>query len=102
MCCYGYRLARTGFEELDTGPVTSDANDSWSSGTPRQTMSYMDDARIPLCSGLLVELLSGIYYAMLVVLFYCLFCHAAYAVIISFLHLAGHLSVTVYHTCHSG
>ena len=60
------RLARTGFEELDAVPVSSDVNDSWSSGTPHQTASYVDDPRIPMSSGLLVELLSGVYYAMLV------------------------------------
>jgi len=60
-------LARTGFEELDAGLASFDANDSWSSGTPRQTVSFVDDLRIPLSSGLLVELLTGIYYAMLVI-----------------------------------
>ena len=70
VCLFGYSLARTGFEELDAGgPVASDANDSWSSGTRRQMASYVDDPRIPLSSGLLVELLSGVYYAMLVALF---------------------------------
>ena len=59
-------MAKTGFEELDAGLVSFDANDSWSSGTPRQTVSFADDLRIPLSSGLLVELLTGIYYAMLV------------------------------------
>jgi len=66
MCSCGYRLARTGFEELDNGSVAADANDSWSSGTPRQAASYLDDLRIQLSSGLLVDLLSGVYYAMLV------------------------------------
>ena len=60
-------MARTGFEELDAGLASFDANDSWSSGTPRQTVSFVDDLRIPLSSGLLVELLTGIYYAMLVI-----------------------------------
>ena len=60
-------MARTGFEELDTGTVSSDTNDSWSFGTPRQTGSFVDDPRIPLSSGLLLELLSGVYYAMLVI-----------------------------------
>ena len=63
-------MARTGFEELDAGLASSEANDSWSSGTPRQTVSFVDDLRIPLSSGLLVELLTGIYYAMLVIYFF--------------------------------
>jgi len=78
-------LARTGFEELETGPVAYDANDSWSSGTPRQTVSCVDDPRIPLSSVLLVELLSGIYYAMLVTfcfVFLSIVFFAAYTVLI--------------------
>ena len=69
------RLARTGFEELDARALSFDGNDCWSSGTPRQTTSLTDDPRIPLSSGLFVDLLTGVYYAMLVVVIYCLvFC----------------------------
>jgi len=68
-------LTRTGFEELDAGVVSADANDSWSSGTPRQTASFVDDPRIPLSSGLLVELLSGVYYAMFVTFCFIVSCH---------------------------
>ena len=66
VCLYSYRLARTGFEELDADLLSSDANDCWFSGTQHQAPSVADDRRIPLSSGLLMELLSGIYYAMLV------------------------------------
>jgi len=66
-CCVGVdRLARTGFEELDTGggAMSNDANDSSSSGTPHHTVSFTDDPRIPLSTSLLVELLTGVYYAL--------------------------------------
>jgi len=71
VCPSGYRLARTGFEELDAVPMSADANDSWSCGTPRQTPSLVVDPRIPLNSGLLLELLSAVYYAMLVNVLFC-------------------------------
>jgi len=66
------RLARTGFEELDAKALSCDGNDCWSNSTPRQTLSVADDPRIPLSSGLFVELLTGIYYAMLVAVIFCL------------------------------
>jgi len=66
VCLYSCRLARTGFEELDANLLSSDANDGWSSGIQHQATSVADDRRIPLSSGLLMELLSGVYYAMLV------------------------------------
>jgi len=73
LCQHMLRLARTGFEEADAGHVSFD---TWSTGTPRQTaVSFIEDLRIPLSSALLVELLSGIYYAMLVCYFFVYFLH---------------------------
>lgn len=59
------RLARTGFEGLDNSlPVIIEQSDSVSNGILRRGISFSDDLRIPVSSGLLVELLSAVYYAM--------------------------------------
>jgi hypothetical protein len=59
------RLARTGFEGLENSvPVIIDQSDNVSNGILRRGISFSEDLRIPVSSGLLVELLSAVYYAM--------------------------------------
>ena len=68
------RLCRAGFEHLDeiqSGLVAVNLNDSCDSsdsrGSRRSTAAGVRagaEVRIPLSSGLLVELLAGLYYAM--------------------------------------
>ena len=67
------RLCRAGFEHLDeiqSGLVAVNLNDSYDSsdsrGSRRSAAGVRAGAevRIPLSSGLLVELLAGLYYAM--------------------------------------
>jgi len=60
-----FRLTRTGFEGLDDSlPASIDQSDMVSNGIFRGGVSFAEELRIPLSSGLLVELLSAVYYAM--------------------------------------
>jgi hypothetical protein len=59
------RLARVGFEGLDSSlPTSVEQSDSVSNKVLHRGISVTEDLRIPVSSGLLVELLSAIYYAM--------------------------------------
>jgi hypothetical protein len=65
LCKLCSRLTKTGFEDLgETGPSLLDFSDSLSSEIPRRNICFAEELRIPLSSGLLVELLSAVYYVM--------------------------------------
>ena len=65
-CYYYFRLAKTGFDNVLTNDIDKvDMNDSVSStSSGRSRVKFHSEPRITMNSGLLVEMLTGIYYAM--------------------------------------
>ncbi len=60
------RLAKTGFEDVLTGNVERvDLNESGvSTSSQRSRIKFRSEPRIPANSGFMVEMLTGIYFAM--------------------------------------
>lgn len=60
-----YRLVKTGFDNLGTQDVhTVDLNASGTSRDSKRSVMFMDEPRVALDSKFIVELLSGVYFAM--------------------------------------